>query len=675
MRFAISLLTLVAIASVIGTVLRQNEPLANYLNQFGPFWFRVFEAAGLYAVYNAPWFIAIMAFLVLSTSVCIWRNTPGMLRQMATYREGIRESSMRAMAHQTEFACTLPTDQALHRATQYLQAQGFRLRAGATGVLAAKSGSFSRLGYLAAHSAIVAICVGGLLDSNVPLQLKLALGEARPASSDTLLSQMPASARLSADNASFRGNTLIPEGGASSVAVINAGDGVLVQELPFTLTLNRFHIEHYSTGQPKLFASDVLVTDRETKQSFSARIEVNKPLQYRGVTVYQASFDDGGTLLNIRGHHMLAPRAQPLQLNGRIGENAELRYDGATYRIEWVGFRPINVENLATVGEAGANDTDREARGLFARVRDQMGSGREAMTPRELRNVGPSFSYKLRDAAGQAREYNNYQLPVHIDGRPVFLTGVRDTPSDRFRYVRIPADEALGIDEFLRLRAGLLDPSLRVAIAQRFAANAVRGGSVSPALQARLAESAERALTTFSARGYQSVAEFLEQAVPEAERDGAAQIYLRVLQGATWEAWQLRREKDRLPVLDFTPARVQFVQDSLNAVSDLHFYGVPIWFSLDTFDEVKASVFQMTRSPGRNLVYLGCVLLILGVFAMLYVRERRMWLLVRDGIAVLAMQTNRRTLDANETFTRHQHALMALLSTPSSSKGAVHERH
>ena len=53
MRFAISLLTILGIASIIGTVLKQNEPYNNYLNQFGPFWFPIFEKLGLYAVYNS----------------------------------------------------------------------------------------------------------------------------------------------------------------------------------------------------------------------------------------------------------------------------------------------------------------------------------------------------------------------------------------------------------------------------------------------------------------------------------------------------------------------------------------------------------------------------------------------------------------------------------------------
>jgi cytochrome c biogenesis protein len=53
MRFAISLLTLICIASVIGTVVKQNEPANNYVNQFGPFWAEVFAAVGLYTVYSA----------------------------------------------------------------------------------------------------------------------------------------------------------------------------------------------------------------------------------------------------------------------------------------------------------------------------------------------------------------------------------------------------------------------------------------------------------------------------------------------------------------------------------------------------------------------------------------------------------------------------------------------
>ena len=82
MRFAISLLTVLAIASVIGTVLKQNEPYSNYLIELGPFWFKAFSVLGLYDVYHAGWFLGILTFLVFSVSVCIYRQTPRMLHEI-----------------------------------------------------------------------------------------------------------------------------------------------------------------------------------------------------------------------------------------------------------------------------------------------------------------------------------------------------------------------------------------------------------------------------------------------------------------------------------------------------------------------------------------------------------------------------------------------------------------
>ena len=69
MRFAIALLTVICIASVIGTVLQQHQPINNYVNQFGPFWSQLFLALKLNAVYSAWWFLIILAFLVISTSL------------------------------------------------------------------------------------------------------------------------------------------------------------------------------------------------------------------------------------------------------------------------------------------------------------------------------------------------------------------------------------------------------------------------------------------------------------------------------------------------------------------------------------------------------------------------------------------------------------------------------
>ncbi len=96
MRFAIALLTVICITSVIGTVLQQHQPINNYVNQFGPFWSQLFLALKLNAVYSAWWFLIILAFLVISTSLCLTRHTPKYLADLRNFRGSIREKSLQA---------------------------------------------------------------------------------------------------------------------------------------------------------------------------------------------------------------------------------------------------------------------------------------------------------------------------------------------------------------------------------------------------------------------------------------------------------------------------------------------------------------------------------------------------------------------------------------------------
>jgi cytochrome c biogenesis protein len=107
-----------------------------------------------------------------------------------------------------------------------------------------------------------------------------------------------------------------------------------------------------------------------------------------------------------------------------------------------------------------------------------------------------------------------------------------------------------------------------------------------------------------------------------------------------------------------TEAHGRFLQLATNALSDSFFYGAPVYLSLEEFTEIKASVLQVTRSPGKKVVYVGCALLVLGIFSMFYIRERRIWVWVRnaDGSAhaqshaLMAMSTQRKTLDFEREF-------------------------
>jgi cytochrome c biogenesis protein len=297
-------------------------------------------------------------------------------------------------------------------------------------------------------------------------------------------------------------------------------------------------------------------------------------------------------------------------------------------------------------------------------LRQHLGSGARGNPKRTLRNVGPSVTYKLVDAAGQRREFHNYMLPVDLDGQRVFLAGMRDDVNQSFRYLRIPVDENDSLDGWLRLRGALGDAKLREEAATRYGRAAAPNDQ--PQMVSQLEATALRALTLFAgaepaqdgappAAGLQAIAKFLETNVPEADRARISDVLLRILGGSLFELHNLARAQAGLAPLAGDEKTQAFMTQALVSLSDSYFYPAPVMLQLADFKHVQASVFQVARAPGKTLVYLGSVLLIVGVFAMLYVRERRLWIWLQPGPdggtrVTTALSTTRRTLDADAEF-------------------------
>ena len=667
MRFAISLLTIICIASVIGTVLKQNEPSVNYVNQFGPFWAELFTTLKLNTVYSAWWFLLILAFLVLSTSLCIARNAPKILVDLKNYKENIREKSLKAFHHKAQGSLNESPEDAAKRLGALLATGGWKVKlqerqtpAGQGWMLAAKAGAANKIGYIAAHSAIVLVCVGGLLDGDLIVRTQLWFGGKAIYSGGGLIADVPEQHRLSERNPAFRANLMVAENTTASTAILHQSSGILLQELPFAIELKKFIVEYYSTGMPKLFASEIILHDLETGEKKEARVEVNHPASFKGIQIYQSSFDDGGSSVKLQAVPMSAA-TRPFEVDGTIGGSTDLTNGNEKMSLEFTGLRVINVENLS--GGEGPQGTGVDVRKVDLRsaLEARMGAGNKTTQTQNLRNVGPSVSYKLRDASGQAREYNNYMLPVDTgDGVPVFLLGMRETPSEAYRYLRPPADENGELTGFIRLRAALENADLRQRAVQRYARKAV--DPQRPELTQPLADSAERALGLFAGQeevkgqkvaGLQALADFLEANVPEAERARAGEMFVRLLNGSLLELDAVARAQAAVQPLP--EDKVQgFMSQAVLALSDAPLYSAPMTFLLKDFKQVQASVFQVAKAPGQPIVYLGCALLIMGIFAMLYVRDRRLWVwLSPQGAgaqATVALSSNRKTMDVDREF-------------------------
>lgn len=656
MRFAISLLVFICVASLIGTVLAQNQPLNVYIDQFGPFWTALFDKFTIWNVYNSWWFLVIMGFLVVSTTLCVIRHTPKMLRDASTFREYVRGTSLRAFPHRVEITSSHTPQDNLAPIQQWLKAHGYayRVRDDEDGsyMVAAKKGGANRLGYIFGHVAIVVICIGGLLDSELPIRIQAWLGDKTPITENMFISEVPPAGRLSLSNPSYRANMLLPEGAKTSHAIVSYGEGVLIQPVPFIVELKRFIIDYYSTGMPSNFKSEVEVIDEENGKRFTQVIEVNEPLRYRGVTIYQSGFDDGGSKLVLSAYPLQGAEYEPIRLKGVVGESAPVIYNqqGDSVEATFTELRVFNVEDLT--------DGDPQPKALMDHVASVAGSG---VKPKDdhLTNVGPSIHYRLTTKDGQAMEYVNYMAPMTLDGFPVFLLGMRRNQADFFRYVRIPADAKSSMTEFMQLRAAATDTAKLQLAAQRFA---MRSGQMDAGSLIELA--AFKTIDTFVRKGFNGIIE----PVPEAERERILSLTVPMLQMTLLELRNLVREEHGLAPIDYSGDKgayeEQWVQLALLAFANLPEYPAPVVLTLDSFDQVQASVFQVSRSPGMYIVYTGSLFLVIGVFVMIYVRDRRIWVWVRPqntgSILTAAMTSQRRNLDFQQEFQRFQTAFERL---------------
>ena len=647
MNLAITLLVVVAVASVIGTVLQQNQPYPDYVLKFGPFWFEVFGRLGLYDVYGAGGFIAILGFLILSTSVCLYRQVPGMVREMVRFRTRVRLESLRGFHQHAEWRLPERAPAAvLAEVASAFHARGYRWRVqdhGDAQVAAAMKGRYNRLGYLFTHAAVVIIGIGGLLDGHWWLKWKEWRGEIVVETRDLAARDVPPASRLAPGaTPAFRGNVMLPEGSVANFVFLRVRDGFLVQELPFAIELKDFQVEYHATGQPKSFASQVRIHDEEHlgDQPLEATIRVNHPLTYRGYALYQSDFGDGGSRLELRAWPLTASRLEPVDAKGEVGGALTVAGTAGSLRLELDDFRLFNL-----LPEPDAQPGDRK-----------------------FRNFGPSMGFKLRDAAGEAREYLNYMAPVELEGRWFYISGARARPGDPFIYLHIPVDAKNSSERFLRFNARLRDESgLRALLAQTPAPGE------SPDFQRDLNLVRLNLVGLFAQGGFAAVTERAKAVVPADRLKEATTLYLNILRDTLAEVFiEVLREEGVNLEQGVGEREDAFFNDALSALAALPTYGSPFYLQLTGFQQVEASGLQVTHSGATGVVYAGFAFLVIGIFVLFYTSHRRLWawIAAEEGGSrlVLAGTGNRRQTEFAREFAALEAALARRLGMPESRR-------
>jgi len=349
MPVAILLLIVLSVASVIGTVLQQNKDQADYMFQFGPTWYWTFRSLGLFDMYHTWWFMSILGLLMFSLSACLIRNTPRFLKEMKQRKGTMSDNARKHITHKFELSFD-DKDKAVEVIKSSLPGwKWMETKVGDTLWLRGDKGRFHKWGYIFVHVAMLVILVGGWIGAEF----------------------------------GFRGNMAVPEGRSESEISFLKGTSVEYLKMPFEIRCDDFEINFFSTGAPSEFRSTLTIIE-DGKEVMTSDIIVNEPLYYKGVRIYQASFGDGGSEVNLKLYR-LNKKGNVDTVTGRIYNTFQDPYSDVS--LEFQDFRPYNIENMAAAGE-----------------------------PKEFRDMGPSVDMVIRGKGLTPVLVRSFMEPFTMNG-------------------------------------------------------------------------------------------------------------------------------------------------------------------------------------------------------------------------------------------------------------------
>lgn len=258
-RLTILLCILLAVVSVLGTLIPQNLAEELYAEQYGPGFGGIVTGLGLDDLYHSAGFVLLLCLLAANLVACTAKRLPGTWRSIRREPPRPMEKGFESWRCKETFFCSgTPGEIEGQLEGVVKKALGRRARE-VTAVpkgraFLAEKNRYARLGPYLAHASILLILLGALWGAFQ----------------------------------GFKGVLQLAEGEASSEAWLRTGASRL--PLGFEIRCDRFVVDHYPDGTPKDYRSEVTLLDFSGEPVRKAAIRVNHPLSHKGVTFYQSTY-------------------------------------------------------------------------------------------------------------------------------------------------------------------------------------------------------------------------------------------------------------------------------------------------------------------------------------------------------------------------------------------------
>jgi len=255
-KLTIVLLLSLALTSIIGTVIPQNQSPDSYLHAFGAFRYQFLSVLGIMDMYHSWWFQGLLLLLTLNIVVCSIDRLSSSWKLIFTRNPKVRPERYSKRSDARTFTDKRRVEE-LVSAYEPLLARRYGYckvtRSDDVSVIYGEKGRLSRLGVYIVHLSVVLLLIGGLAGSFF----------------------------------GFEGFVNIAEGEAvDTIRIRNTGQ---IHRLDFQIRCDDFNLSFYDTGAPKEYRSALSIIDggKTVKQK---DIIVNDPLRYRGINIFQSSY-------------------------------------------------------------------------------------------------------------------------------------------------------------------------------------------------------------------------------------------------------------------------------------------------------------------------------------------------------------------------------------------------
>ncbi|MDD4355831.1 MAG: cytochrome c biogenesis protein ResB [Smithellaceae bacterium] len=255
-RLAIVLLLIIALIAMIGTLFPQREAAAELAGRIPPGLFSFLQKMQIFDLYHSVWFILLMGLLAVNLLICSLNRFPAAWNRFRSSPIPRDPDAFKDLGEENLFYPESDVKKATDAATHLLKKKYHSFKQAdekGSVYLCAQKGRFAHFGVYMVHLSILGFICGAVIGSVSGID----------------------------------GSVKILEG--ETISVIGLRNGGKMMPLPFSVRCDKFTLERYKNGAPRIFQSDLtfIKNDRAVR---SVKLLVNHPVVFEGFHFYQASY-------------------------------------------------------------------------------------------------------------------------------------------------------------------------------------------------------------------------------------------------------------------------------------------------------------------------------------------------------------------------------------------------